>query len=56
MNTNTHEHMVLSADGTEIGINTVGSGPPLVLVHGAWNWAEHWMGVAEDSPLPTPAR
>lgn len=36
-----------SADGTEVGVVTVGSGPPLVLVHGAWNWADHWLGVAE---------
>lgn len=25
----------------------MGAGPPVVLVHGAWNWAEHWLGVAE---------
>lgn len=38
---------VRSVDGTTIGFVTLGSGPPLVLVHGAWNWAEHWLGVAE---------
>lgn len=38
---------VRSADGTEIGLHIIGSGPPLVIVHGAWNWAEHWLGVAE---------
>lgn len=39
---------VRSSDGTQIGLHTVGSGPPLVIVHGAWNWAEHWLGVAEQ--------
>ena len=48
MDTNPHEHTVRSADGTQIGVTTVGSGPPLVLVHGAWNWAEHWLGVADE--------
>lgn len=48
METNLREHTVRSADGTQIGVVTVGSGPPVVLVHGAWNWAEHWLGVAEE--------
>ena len=42
------EHTVRSPDGTEIGAVKVGSGSPLVFVHGAWNWHQHWMGVAED--------
>lgn len=42
------EHTVRSSDGTEIGAIKVGSGPPLVFVHGAWNWREQWMGVAEQ--------
>lgn len=41
------EHTVVSSDGTTIGTVRVGSGEPLVLVHGAWNWAEHWQPVAE---------
>lgn len=40
--------VVHSSDGTQLGVHTVGSGSPLVLVHGAWNWAEHWLGVAEE--------
>lgn len=48
MDTKPHEHDVRSSDGTRIGVTTVGSGPPLVFVHGAWNWAEHWLGVAEE--------
>lgn len=41
-------HRVRSSDGTQIGVHSVGSGRPLVLVHGAWNWAEHWLGVADE--------
>lgn len=48
MDTSRDRHEVHSSDGTPIGAVTVGSGPPLVLVHGAWNWAEHWLGVAEE--------
>lgn len=40
--------MVRSSDDTQIGVHTVGSGVPLVLVHGAWSWAEHWLSVAEE--------
>lgn len=47
MSTALREHTVDSSDGTQIGVVTVGSGRPLVLVHGAWNWGEHWQGVAE---------
>lgn len=39
---------VQSSDGTEIGVIKVGSGRPAVFVHGAWNWHDHWMGVAEE--------
>lgn len=46
--TSPREHTVRSADGTQIGVVTVGSGRPLVLVHGAWNWSAHWLGVAEE--------
>lgn len=42
------EHTVRSSDGTRIGAVRVGSGLPLVLVHGAWNWGQHWLGVAEE--------
>lgn len=42
------ETTVRSSDGTEIGAIKVGSGRPLVFVHGAWNWHDHWMGVAEQ--------
>lgn len=42
------EHTVRSSDGTEIGAIKIGSGRPLVFVHGAWNWHEHWMGVADQ--------
>lgn len=48
MGTALDEHTVVSADGTEIGTVRVGSGRPLVLVHGAWNWAEHWQPVAGE--------
>lgn len=48
MDTSPRKQTVRSADGTEIGFSTLGSGPPLVLVHGAWNWSGHWMGVAEQ--------
>jgi pimeloyl-ACP methyl ester carboxylesterase len=36
-----------AADRIDDDVHSVGSGPPLVLVHGAWNWADHWLGVAE---------
>lgn len=48
MGTGPHERTVRSMDGTPIGAVTVGSGRPLVLVHGAWNWGEFWLGVAEE--------
>lgn len=37
---------VLSADGTPIGFVELGSGPPLVIVHGSVGTGEHWMAVA----------
>lgn len=43
MGTRGDEQVVVSSDGTQIGVVTVGSGRPLVLVHGAWNWGEHWI-------------
>lgn len=46
MDTNRQERIVLSSDDTPIGVVTVGAGPPLVFVHGAWNWGEHWLDVA----------
>ena len=48
MGTRRIEHIVVSSDGTQIGVVTVGSGRPLVLVHGAWNWREHWQPVADE--------
>ncbi len=46
--TSPREHMVRSLDGTQIGAVIVGSRAPLVMVHGAWNWGEHWLGVVEE--------
>jgi pimeloyl-ACP methyl ester carboxylesterase len=40
------EREALSADGTPIGFALLGSGPPLVIVHGSVSTAEHWLGVA----------
>lgn len=48
MGTDPGEQTVVSSDGTRIGVASVGSGEPLVLVHGAWNWREHWQPVAEE--------
>jgi len=48
MGTDPRTRTVESADGTPIGTVTLGSGPPLVLVHGAWNWGEFWLSVAEE--------
>jgi pimeloyl-ACP methyl ester carboxylesterase len=39
---------VRSSDGTPIGVHTVGSGEPLVMVPGAWASADHWLGVAGE--------
>src|SRR5206468_4061749 len=39
---------VRSADGTSIGFVTVGSGPSLVFVPGAFGTAEHWLPVAVE--------
>lgn len=41
------EQVIQSADGTEIGFRKLGSGRPIVLVHGGWNTSEQWLGVAE---------
>lgn len=48
MGTSPRRHTVRSSDGTHIGAVSVGSGRPVVVVHGAWNWGEHWFGVAEE--------
>lgn len=48
MGTDLEKQTVVSPDGTEIGTVRLGSGEPLVLVHGAWNWREHWQPVAEE--------
>jgi pimeloyl-ACP methyl ester carboxylesterase len=40
------EQIVRSADGTRVGFVKLGSGPALVLVHGALNSGEHWLPVA----------
>lgn len=46
--TSPRERTVRSPDGTQIGAVIIGSGEPLVMVHGAWNWGEQWLGVAEE--------
>jgi pimeloyl-ACP methyl ester carboxylesterase len=40
--------IVVSADGTEIGYRTVGSGPDLVLVHGAMMTSQNLLGLARE--------
>lgn len=40
------EHVVRSCDGTQIGYLRVGSGPALVMVHGAWSSGDAWLEVA----------
>jgi pimeloyl-ACP methyl ester carboxylesterase len=37
-----HRHTVTSADGTEIGLLTAGTGPALLLVHGGMGRLERW--------------
>ena len=37
-----HRHAVTSADGTEIGLLTAGTGPALLLVHGGMGRLERW--------------
>ena len=41
-------HTVASADGTSIGYRKLGSGSPIVLVHGSISTGEQWLGVAEQ--------
>lgn len=41
-------HTVESADGTSIGYLKLGSGNPVVLVHGSISTGEQWMSVAEQ--------
>lgn len=40
-------HTVESADGTSIGYRKLGSGSPIVLVHGSISTGEQWLAVAE---------
>lgn len=40
------EHAVQSTDGTSIGYRTLGSGSPIVLVHGSISTGEQWLPVA----------
>lgn len=41
-------HTVKSADGTSIGYRKLGSGSPIILVHGSISTGEQWMAVAEQ--------
>ncbi|MBT2522088.1 alpha/beta fold hydrolase [Arthrobacter sp. ISL-28] len=41
-------HTVESADGTVIGYRKLGSGSPIVLVHGSISTGEQWLAVAEQ--------
>jgi pimeloyl-ACP methyl ester carboxylesterase len=41
-------HSVASADGTRIGYRKLGSGSPIVLVHGSISTGEQWLAVAEQ--------
>lgn len=41
-------HTAKSADGTSIGYRKLGSGNPIVLVHGSISTGEQWMAVAEQ--------
>lgn len=43
----TTEQVVCSHDGTEIGYLQLGSGPALVMVHGAWGSRDAWLEVAK---------
>lgn len=42
------ERQAISEDGTTIGYRSLGSGPPLVMVHGGWVTGARWLAVAED--------
>ena len=39
---------VASADGTEIGYRSLGSGPGVILLGGGYTAAQHYMGLAES--------
>lgn len=41
-------HTVESADGTVIGYRKLGSGSPIILVHGSISTGEQWLAVAEQ--------
>ena len=43
----TNIHTVESADGISIGYRKVGSGSPILLVHGSISTGEQWLAVAE---------
>jgi len=45
--TPTEDHQVVSADGTRIAFRRIGSGPPLVIVHGGLGNARRWQLVAD---------
>ncbi|KQU45878.1 hydrolase [Rhodococcus sp. Leaf278] len=40
--------MITSADGTSLGVRCLGSGSPVVIVHGSISTAESWMQVASQ--------
>lgn len=44
----TSNHTVASTDGTLIGYRKLGSGSPIVLVHGSISTGEQWLAVAEQ--------
>ena len=46
MSTRAEEQLARSADGTRIGFQELGSGPPLVLVHGSLSTGDAWLPVA----------
>lgn len=45
---NITNHTVESADGTVIGYRKLGSGSPIVMVHGSISTGEQWLAVAEQ--------
>lgn len=45
---NSEDFTTRSADGTRIGFLKLGSGPPLVIVHGGLNTGEEWLPIAEQ--------
>ena len=47
MSTELRRAFVESADGTRIGYRRLGSGPPLIIVHGGLGSSAGWVAVAE---------